>query len=234
MTCYGREWSPRSSWRIRTARIEEGLTRLKDALGRAHENRDGLEPASATALGLRGEVLASRSRDPVRARRVSSGCLPRSGSREETQGPPDPYPQMFGPARCTPPCVSHQCRTACCEGPDSEHTPFAYSPPAREQIAAESAQAATDRVVTTRAAPIPVTALAHFLSTEGCDTEPELYRSVITRRIEPEFRSSSTSPPRTSLGDPGKVLIWRTRSDARPETSWSGRRGTSAQRLRTA
>jgi hypothetical protein len=104
----------------------------------------------------------------------TSGAIgvPRSGSREKAQGPPDPYPQVFGPARCTPPCVSHQCRTASCEGPDSVHAPFAYSPPAREQIAAESAQAATQRMVTTRAAPIPVTALAHFLSTGGCRSSP--------------------------------------------------------------
>ena len=33
------------------ARIEEDLTRLKDALGHAHEDRDGIQPASATALG---------------------------------------------------------------------------------------------------------------------------------------------------------------------------------------
>ena len=33
------------------ARIEEDLTRLKEALGRAHEDRDGIQPASASALG---------------------------------------------------------------------------------------------------------------------------------------------------------------------------------------
>jgi uncharacterized membrane protein len=33
------------------ARIEEDLTRLKEALGRAHEDRDGLQDASADALG---------------------------------------------------------------------------------------------------------------------------------------------------------------------------------------
>jgi uncharacterized membrane protein len=32
-------------------RIEEDLTRLKEALGRAHEDRDGLQPATADALG---------------------------------------------------------------------------------------------------------------------------------------------------------------------------------------
>jgi len=35
------------------ARIEEDLTRLKEALGRAHEDRDGLQDASAKALGYR-------------------------------------------------------------------------------------------------------------------------------------------------------------------------------------
>jgi len=39
------------------------------------------------------------------------------------------------------------------------HAPFAYSPPAREQVAAEFAQAATQKIVTPRTAPIPVTAL---------------------------------------------------------------------------
>ena len=33
------------------ARIEEDLTRLKEALGRAHEDRDGLQDESADALG---------------------------------------------------------------------------------------------------------------------------------------------------------------------------------------
>src|SRR5262245_38414922 len=74
------------------------------------------------------------------------------GSVGKTYGPPDPYPQMLEPARYTPPCVSHQRRTAACEAPECVHAPFAYSPPAREQIAAESAQAATPRMVTTRAA----------------------------------------------------------------------------------
>ena len=32
-------------------RIDEDLTRLKEAMGRAHEDRDGLQPASANALG---------------------------------------------------------------------------------------------------------------------------------------------------------------------------------------
>jgi uncharacterized membrane protein len=33
------------------ARIDEDLARLKEAMGRAHEDRDGLQPASANALG---------------------------------------------------------------------------------------------------------------------------------------------------------------------------------------
>jgi uncharacterized membrane protein len=33
------------------ARIEEDLMRLKEAMGRAHEDRDGIQPASANALG---------------------------------------------------------------------------------------------------------------------------------------------------------------------------------------
>jgi uncharacterized membrane protein len=33
------------------ARIEQDLARLKEALGRAHEDRDGIQPASAQALG---------------------------------------------------------------------------------------------------------------------------------------------------------------------------------------
>jgi len=41
--------------KIRGARIEEDLTRLKDALGRAHEDRAGLQPASATVLGYEGK-----------------------------------------------------------------------------------------------------------------------------------------------------------------------------------
>jgi len=32
-------------------RIEEDLTRLKEAMERAHEDRDGFQPASANALG---------------------------------------------------------------------------------------------------------------------------------------------------------------------------------------
>jgi len=32
-------------------RIEEDLTRLKEAMGRAHEDRDGLQPATVDALG---------------------------------------------------------------------------------------------------------------------------------------------------------------------------------------
>jgi len=42
-------------------RIEEDLTRLKEALGRAHEDRDGLQPASAKALGYkRGPSSSNR------------------------------------------------------------------------------------------------------------------------------------------------------------------------------
>jgi uncharacterized membrane protein len=33
------------------ARIEEDLTRLKEAMGRAHEDRDGLQPATVDTLG---------------------------------------------------------------------------------------------------------------------------------------------------------------------------------------
>ena len=35
------------------ARIDEDLARLKEAMGRAHEDRDGLQPASASALGYK-------------------------------------------------------------------------------------------------------------------------------------------------------------------------------------
>ena len=35
------------------ARIDEDLARLKEAMGRAHEDRDGLQPASANALGYK-------------------------------------------------------------------------------------------------------------------------------------------------------------------------------------
>jgi uncharacterized membrane protein len=35
------------------ARIEEDLVRLKEAMERAHEDRDGLQPASASALGYK-------------------------------------------------------------------------------------------------------------------------------------------------------------------------------------
>ncbi len=37
------------------ARIEEDLARLKEAMGRAHQDRDGLQPASANALGYKPE-----------------------------------------------------------------------------------------------------------------------------------------------------------------------------------
>lgn len=37
------------------ARIDEDLERLKEAMGRAHEDRDGLQPASAHALGYHSE-----------------------------------------------------------------------------------------------------------------------------------------------------------------------------------
>ena len=40
-------------------RIEEDLTRLKEAMGRAHEDRDGLQPASANALGYKPESSSS-------------------------------------------------------------------------------------------------------------------------------------------------------------------------------
>ncbi len=36
-------------------RIDKGLARLKEAMGRAHEDRDGLQPASADALGYQPE-----------------------------------------------------------------------------------------------------------------------------------------------------------------------------------
>jgi uncharacterized membrane protein len=36
-------------------RIDEDLARLKEAMGRAHEDRDGLQPASASALGYTPE-----------------------------------------------------------------------------------------------------------------------------------------------------------------------------------
>ena len=42
-------------------RIEEDLMRLKEAMGRAHEDRDGLQPASAKALGYkRGPSSSNR------------------------------------------------------------------------------------------------------------------------------------------------------------------------------
>ena len=42
-------------------RIEEDLMRLKEAVGRAHEDRDGLQPASAKALGYkRGPSSSNR------------------------------------------------------------------------------------------------------------------------------------------------------------------------------
>jgi uncharacterized membrane protein len=40
-------------------RIEEDLTRLKEAMGRAHEDRDGLQPASAKALGYKRGPLSN-------------------------------------------------------------------------------------------------------------------------------------------------------------------------------
>ena len=127
-----------------------------------------LRIASATALGHEGK--SSPLFDGSDA--GTSRTIGPKRSRKKAQGPPDPYPQRFGPARCTPPCVSHQCRTASCEEPDSVHAPFAYSPPAREQVAAEPAHAATPRRVTTRAATVPMRALAHFLSTGGCCSSP--------------------------------------------------------------
>jgi uncharacterized membrane protein len=41
------------------ARIEEDLGRLKEALGRAHEDRDGPQPATASALGYQPPVPGS-------------------------------------------------------------------------------------------------------------------------------------------------------------------------------
>jgi hypothetical protein len=183
-------------WGQRQGRGRRGQTESAGALRSRHSGRDrgvvgdpGARARCATSRSAtRGtEIVAMRRNRPSsgvsRSNVFPSVCLPfdRSGagasgsidgtqmrSRETAHGPPDPYPQIFGPARCTPPCASHHCRTASCEGPDSVHAPFEYSPPARVQIAAESAQAATQRMVTTRAAPIPVTALAHFLSTRGC------------------------------------------------------------------
>jgi uncharacterized membrane protein len=40
-------------------RIEEDLTRLKEAMGRAHEDRDGLQSASAKALGYQPDPSSS-------------------------------------------------------------------------------------------------------------------------------------------------------------------------------
>src|SRR5262249_56147 len=47
------------------------------------------------------------SMDLTRVRRPPSA---QSESRKKAQGPPDPYPQRFGPAGYTPACVSHQPR----------------------------------------------------------------------------------------------------------------------------
>jgi uncharacterized membrane protein len=41
-------------------RIDEDLARLKEAMGRAHEDRDGLQPASANALGYQPRSVTSR------------------------------------------------------------------------------------------------------------------------------------------------------------------------------
>ncbi len=41
------------------ARIEEDLGRLKDAMERAHQDRDGLQPVSAQALGYKPEPSSS-------------------------------------------------------------------------------------------------------------------------------------------------------------------------------
>src|SRR5439155_26886761 len=43
-------------------RIEEDLTRLKDAMVRAHEDRDGLQPATVDALGY--EPLSPEAETP--------------------------------------------------------------------------------------------------------------------------------------------------------------------------
>jgi len=42
------------------ARIKEDLERLKEALGRAQEDRDGLQPATASALGYRPPAADTR------------------------------------------------------------------------------------------------------------------------------------------------------------------------------
>jgi hypothetical protein len=41
-------------------RIDEDLARLKEAMGRAHEDRDGLQPASANALGYQPKSSTTR------------------------------------------------------------------------------------------------------------------------------------------------------------------------------
>jgi len=41
------------------ARIEEDLMRLKESLGRAHEDRDGIQPASASELGYQPKLPGS-------------------------------------------------------------------------------------------------------------------------------------------------------------------------------
>jgi uncharacterized membrane protein len=43
-------------------RIEEDLMRLKEAMGRAHEDRDGIQPASANALGYQPQSPGSTFR----------------------------------------------------------------------------------------------------------------------------------------------------------------------------
>jgi uncharacterized membrane protein len=51
------------------ARIEEDLTRLKEAMGRAHEDRDGLQPATVDALGYQPPSLEGETpRWPVTRR----------------------------------------------------------------------------------------------------------------------------------------------------------------------
>jgi len=149
------------------ANVAYAFARQRAERARRGRGADALRAVGVRAASFSRDSGGSRSRCVVPSR--PSGC-PEAEVGRRLRG--RPYPQRFGPARCTPPFVSHHCRTASCEEPDSVHAPFAYSPPAWEQIAAESAQPATQRMVTTRAAPIPVTALAHCLSTGGCRSSP--------------------------------------------------------------
>jgi len=51
------------------ARIDEDLGRLKDAMERSHEDRDGLQPASAQMLGYKPKPSSSAG-EPAEARRL--------------------------------------------------------------------------------------------------------------------------------------------------------------------